>query len=303
MEPTALAALSADLTALVERAAPSVVRVEGRRRAAASGLVWSPDGVLVTAHHAVERDEEIEVGLPSGDTAVAEVVGRDPSTDLAALRVRASGLAAVDWPEAPAIGPGALVVGVTRPGRTPRAGLGVLARASGEWRPPQGGRLDRWLETTLDLHRGLSGGLAVTAAGAPLGLLSAGLVRGTAMVVPAATLRRVVKSLLAHGEVRRGYLGVATTPLSLPAALRAATGEEVALLVTAVEPDSPADRAGLRFADAILSFGGERLQEPGALLGLLAEDRIGDAVVLRVLRGGDVLEVAVTIGTRDRRRT
>jgi S1-C subfamily serine protease len=301
METTSLAALSTELTALVERFAPSVVRVEGRRRQASSGVVWSAD-VVVTAHHAVERDEELEVGLPSGEVAPAEVIGRDPTTDLAALRLRAQGLTAVAWPaEDPALSAGALVAGVSRPGRTARATLGILARASGEWRAPRGGRIDRWLETTLELHRGLSGGLAVSAAGAPLGLLTSGLVQRTAMVVGAATLRRVVDALVADGEVRRGYLGVATTPLPLPPALRAATGEEVALLVTAVEPGSPAERAGLRFADAILSFGGERLQEPASLLSLLAEERIGEAVTLALLRGGEVREVTVTVGVRERR--
>lgn len=301
METTPLAALSAELTALVERSALSVVRVEGRRRQAASGVAWSAD-VVVTAHHAVERDEELEVGLPDGDVTPAEVIGRDPTTDVAALRVRARGLTAVAWPaEDPTLTAGALVAGVSRPGRTARAALGIVARTSGEWRAPRGGRIDRWLETTLDLHRGLSGGLAVSAAGAPLGLITSGLVHRTAMVVGAATLRRVVGALLADGEVRRGYLGVATTPLPLPPALRAATGEEVALLVTAVEPGSPAERAGLRFADAILSFGGERLQEPASLLSLLAEERIGAAVTLTLLRGGEVREVTVTVGVRERR--
>jgi S1-C subfamily serine protease len=303
METTpVLETLSSALTALVERLAPSVVRVEGRRRAAASGVVWSADGVVVTAHHALERDEELEVGLPGGEAAAGEVIGRDPTTDLAAVRVRASGLAAVEWPDAPALAPGALLVGLTRPGQTPRAGLGVVARAAGEWRAPGGGRIDRWIETSLDLHRGFSGGLAASAAGAPLGLLSAGLARGAALVVPAETLRRVVKALLAHGEVRRGWLGVTTTPVRLPARLREETGEEVALLVTGVEPDSPAERAGLLFADAILAFGGERLQEPSALLALLAEDRIGDAVSLRVLRGGAARDVTVTVGARPGRR-
>jgi S1-C subfamily serine protease len=304
MEMPAFESLSSELTATVERLAASVVRVEGRRRSAASGLVWSADGVIVTAHHALERDEEIEVGLPTGDVTGGEVIGRDPTTDLAALRVRASGLAPVDWPAAPgpALAPGVFVLGITRPGRTARAGLGVVARAAGEWRAPRGGRIDRWIETSLDLHRGLSGGLAATAAGAPIGLLSAGLARGTALVLPAETLRRVVKSLLAHGEVRRGWLGVATTPVRLPANLREQTGEEVALLVTGVEHDSPAERAGLLFADAILAFGGERLQDPGALFALLAEDRIGDAVALRVLRAGQAREVTVTVGARPGRR-
>jgi serine protease DegQ len=127
-------------------------------------------------------------------------------------------------------------------------------------------------------------------------------VRGSAMIVPAATLRRVAKALLAHGEVRRGYLGIATLPVSLSEAVAAATGEEVALLVSRVEPESPAARAGLLLGDAIVSVGGERLQDPGELLALLSEDRIGDTVALRLVRAGEVREVPITVGARERGR-
>ncbi|WP_242372891.1 MULTISPECIES: S1C family serine protease [Anaeromyxobacter] len=297
MEAHTLSALSDELTALVRLAQEHVVRVEGRRGRAASGVAWSADGIVVTAHHVLDRDEEIDVGLPSGETAVAEVVGRDPTTDLAALRLRGGGIAPAPWTDAP-LAAGSLVLGVTRPGKSPRVGLGLVARAAGEYRGGRGGRIDRFLETTLALHPGVSGGLAVSAGGAPLGLLSAGLVRGSAMIVPPATLRRVVKSLLAHGEVRRGYLGLATMPVPLPAPLRAATGEHVALLVTRVEPESPAERAGILLGDALLSFGGDTLQDPSELLGLLAEDRIGDAVPMKLLRAGEVRDVTVTVGAR-----
>lgn len=297
MEALTLSALSDELAAIVRAAEAHVVRIEGRRGRAASGVVWSADGIVVTAHHVLDRDEEIDVGLAAGESAVAEVVGRDPTTDVAALRVRGAGLSPAAWSDA-ALAPGALVVGVTRPGKSPRAELGVVARAAGEYRGGRGGRVDRFLETTLPLHPGVSGGLAVSAKGAPIGLLSSGLVRGSAMVLPPETLRRVVKSLLAHGEVRRGYLGLATLPVSLPAPLRAATGEHVALLVTRVEPESPAARAGILLGDALLSFGGDTLQDPSELLALLAEDRIGDAVPMKVLRAGEVRDVTVTVGAR-----
>ena len=120
------------------------------------------------------------------------------------------------------------------------------------------------------------------------------------MAIPPATLRRVVRGLLAHGEVRRGYLGLATIPVPLAPELRAATGEHVALLVSRVEPDSPAARAGILLGDALLSFGGETLQDPSELLTLLAEDRIGDAVPMKLLRAGEVREVQVTVGARAR---
>jgi S1-C subfamily serine protease len=178
-----------------------------------------------------------------------------------------------------------------------------VARSAGEYRAFRGGRIDRYLETSLDLHPGLSGALALAPGGAALGLVTTGLVRGAAMVVPQMTLRRVVKSLLAHGEIRRGYLGIATHPVVLPPEAQARTGEELALLVARVEPDSPAARAGILLGDAILAVGAERLQDPGELWALLAEDRIGEAVTLQVLRGGEPREVQVTVGTRPARRT
>lgn len=294
--PDPLVSLSDRLQSLVEHASPHVVRVEGRR-SPSSGVAWSSDGLVVAAHHTLDRDEEIGIGLASGETATAEVVGRDPSTDVAVLRMKGGGLVPVEWSDA-ALAAGGLVVSVSRPGRVPRASLGMVARAAGEWRAPTGGKLDRYLETTLELRPGLSGALVLSAAGGAAGIATAGLLRGAALVVDAVTLRRVVKSLLAHGEIRRGYLGLASFPVPLPAALRERTGEEIALLVTRVEPGSPAERAGLFLGDAILSFGGETLQDPGALLAFLSEDRIGDAVPLRILRAGEVREVSVTVGAR-----
>lgn len=295
--PDPLVSLSTRLQALVEQGSPHVVRVEGRGRSASSGVAWSSDGLVVATHHSLDRDEEIGIGLPSGETSAAEVLGRDPSTDLAVLRVKGGGITPVEWGEA-ALSPGALVLAVSRPGRSPRAELGVVARAAREWRAPTGGKLDRYLETTLELRPGLSGALVLAADGTPAGLATSGLVRGAALVVDAATLRRVVKSLLAHGEIRRGYLGIASFPVPLSAALRDRTGEEVALLVTRVEVGSPAERAGLLLGDAILSFGGETLQDPGELLAFLTEDRIGDALPLRILRAGEVRELPVTVGAR-----
>ncbi len=301
METDVLRDLSSRTTALVAVASAHVVRVEGRHRGPASGVVWSADGVVVTASHALERDEEIGVALPSGQEAQAEVLGRDPTTDLAAIRVRAQDLPPASFGEAEGLAAGALVLAVSRPGRSPRASLGIVARAAGEWRAPTGGRVDRYLETTLDLHPGLSGALALGADGAALGIATAGLLRGTAMIVPASTLRRVVKSLLAHGGVRRGYLGVAMVPVRLPAALAEAAGQAEALLVSAVEPESPAARAGLLLGDALLALGGARLAEPSDLLPALEEERIGQPLTVRLVRAGEVREVTVTLGARGER--
>jgi S1-C subfamily serine protease len=136
MEADALATLSSRIAALVAERSAHVVRVDGRRRGPASGVVWSADGLVVTSSHAVERDEELEVGLPSGDSAEAELVGRDPTTDLAVVRVRATGLSAVEWAGAtPAAGE--IVLALSRPGRSPRAAIALLARAAGESGAPR----------------------------------------------------------------------------------------------------------------------------------------------------------------------
>jgi S1-C subfamily serine protease len=295
-----LTTLSRRTAALVAERAPHVVRVEGRRRGPASGVVWSADGLVVTAHHVLERDEEVELGLPSGETVTAEVVGRDPTTDLALLRAKATGLAAPDWVDPGSASPGELVLALSRPGKNVRASLGIVARTAGEWRTGAGGKIDRYLETSVELAPGMSGSLVVGAGGAALGVASAGLVRGTVMVVPPLTLRRVVGSLAAHGGVRRGYLGVATFPVRL-GALAARCGQPHALLVSAVEPASPAERGGLLVGDALLALGGAPVAEPGDLLPLLEEDRIGQPVAARIVRGGEVRELTVTMGARGER--
>jgi len=293
--------LSERLAALAEDGGRSVVRVEARR-APASGVVWSPDGVVVTAHHNVEWDEDIEVGLPDGSSVKAELVGRDPSTDLAVLRLQASGHSAPAWAEPDALKPGHLLLSLSRPGRALRVGLAPLARAAGDWRAPTGGKLDRYLEADLPLHPGFSGALVLDLAGRAMGLATAGLARGTALVVPLPTLRRVVGQLLAHGQVRRAFLGVATVPVRLPASLEKAAGQAGALLVTAVEEGTPAARGGLLLGDALLSFGGTPLSHPGDLLPLLEEERIGQAVALRLVRAGEVRELSVAVGARERGR-
>jgi S1-C subfamily serine protease len=297
MDADPLVTLARRTAALVAERSPHVVRVEGRHRGPGSGVVWSGDGLVVTANHVLEREEELEVGLPDGGSVPAEIVGRDPSTDLALLKLAATGLAPAPWSdEAPA--PGEVVLALSRPGKSPRAALGILARAAGEFRAAGGGRIDRWLETSLELAPGLSGGLAVAASGAAAGLVTAGLVRGAVLVVPPSTLRRVTSALVAHGGVRRGFLGVATFPVRLGAAAAARAGQPGALLVSAVVEGSPADRAGLLLGDALLSLDGAPVRHAGDLLPLLEEERIGQPLPVRLLRAGEVREVPVTVGAR-----
>lgn len=285
------------LAALVERTAPAVVRVDGRRRGAASGVAWSTD-VVVTAHHSLDRDEDVGIGFADGTTATATLAGRDPGTDLAALRVAGGGLEAASWADANGVKVGHLVLAVSRPGRSVQATVGMVSAVADAWRTPSGGKVDRYLQTDLALHPGFSGSALVDPAGRVRGVNTAGLLRGTATAVPAATVRRVVESLLAHGEVRRGYLGIGAQPVPLPADVEQRTGQAAALLVSSVQPDSPAARAGLMLGDVLMALDGHALGHPADLLPLLDEDRIGATVRARLLRAGEVREVEVVLGTR-----
>ena len=292
--------LSAAAAAAVESAGPAVVRVEARRRGPSSGIAWSPEGVIVAAHHNVEWDEDVTIGLHDGTMARASVAGRDPTTDIAVLRASSGLPAGPEW-AADATKVGHLVLALTRPGRTVRASLGIVHALGDEWRTSAGGRVDRYLQTDIDVSPGFSGGLLVDLAGRALGMTNAGLVRGASLALPPATLRRVVESLLAHGQVRRGFLGIATIPVRLPAGVEKAAGQPGGLLVTSVQEDTGAGRAGLLLGDVLVAVDGHGLSSPGDLLPFLEEDRIGTAVPVRIVRAGELRDVTVTVGAREPR--
>jgi len=291
-----LVELSGELAAAVEAAAPSVARVEVRLRTASSGVVWSADGVIVASHHAVDAEEDVPLGLEDGRTIKARVVARDPATDLAVLRAEATGLVVPRWNGSAMPRVGHLVVGVSRPGRTARAHLGVVSAAAGEWRTPAGGRLESYVETDIEPHAGFSGGLLVGADGSALGQTTAGLLRGAGMAVPTAALRRVVEKLLAHGRVRRGYLGIGTQTIAM---VPPASGQTSALIVLSVQPGSPASKAGLLVGDVLLRAADERLTHPGALVPSLDEERVGHELPLRILRAGEERDVTVVVGEKE----
>ena len=158
------------------------------------------------------------------------------------LRAEAAGLVAPQWGEGRAPRVGHLVLGLSRPGRSARAHLGIVSAVAGEWRTPAGGRLESYVETDIDPHPGFSGGLLLGADGKALGVTTAGLLRGAGMAVAVPSLRRVVEALLAHGRMRRGYLGLGTQTIAM---VPPQAGQTVALIVLSVQPDSPAAKAGL----------------------------------------------------------
>lgn len=290
--------LSAALAATVEAAGPAVVRVEARRRLPASGIVWSAEGVIVTAHHVVRHDENIGVGLHGGRSAPATLVGRDPATDLAVLQAEAEDLEPAHWAEIDDMRAGHLVLALGRPGQTVQATLGIVSALGQSWRTPAGGKLDHYLQTDVVMYPGFSGGPLVGASGQVLGLNTSALLRGTSLAVPTSTVSRVVETLLAHGRMRRGYLGIGIQPVHLPSALAQEVGQETGLLLMQVKPGGPADEAGLLMGDTLVTLDGQPLPHHDALLALLAGDRVGTSVPVRVVRAGQIHDLQVVIGQK-----
>jgi serine protease DegQ len=295
---SALFALSNDLAGAVEQIAPSVVYVDASPRRDASGLVLDEHSV-VTVDHILDRDEDIELILAGNARCSADVIGRDPTTDLALLRSRAS-LAPAARTDLDELKIGHIVLAIARDeDGAPGASLGVVSALDGPWRTWRGGQIDRFLRPDLSMYPGFSGGPLVDANGKVLGINTWGLSRRTALTIPFSTVERVVAQLRSGG-VRRGYLGIALQAVRIPDALRALHDirSEGAVIVIDVAAGEPADRAGLVMGDVILALGGHPIEDADDLQRALAGDSVGTTQTLRVLRGGTPIEVSVTVGER-----
>jgi len=301
--------LSQALAASVQSAAPSLVRVDAGRRPAATGAVWAP-GVVVTVAHPLGEDSELTIGFESGRTAHATLAGRDPSIDLAVLRVDAQEMTPAGFGDLAALRVGHLALAAARPGRTVRAALGVVSAIGDSYRTSAGGRVEHYLEAAIPLPAGFAGGLLLRAAGsgtaagesgsAPvLGLLTPGLVRGAVVALPFVTLQRVVATLLERGHVERGFLGIGSYPGDLPAGLAGSLGQRQALVVVSIAAGSPAERAGLLLGDVVVALDGRPVRHVRDLIELLDEERIGAEARLKIVRAGSLSELPITIGARN----
>ena len=194
--------LSEALADAVDSAAGGLVRIEGRDRLPATGIVWDADGLIITSHHVPERDENINVGFEDGEVVTAELVGRDSATDQALLRTAKRGQFVPIWAKSEDLRVGHLALALGRRGATPRATMGIISALGKSWRTPAGGQIDRYLQTDIVMYPGFSGGQLVDSQGRFVGLNSSALVRGVSITVPAPTLTRVVADLVNHGSVR-----------------------------------------------------------------------------------------------------
>ena len=293
---TALPQFSEELAETVASVGRSVVRVEGRGRLPASGILWTEDGIVVTADHVLERDNNIRTGLPNGETVGATLIGRDPMTDLAALQVEIKGLNP-PRPGAPeGIRVGNLVLALGRPGRTVQATLGIVSALDEGWQTPAGGRIGHWLQSDVVMLPGFSGGPLADSSGHVVGMNTSAMLRGVNVSVPISTIQAVVETLLAHGRIRRGYLGVGFHMVRLPEEVQ--LEQETGLLVVSVEKDSAAEQGNLLLGDTIVSLNGEPVRHPDDLMALLGSDSVGTKTSVRIVRAGEVQEMHLTIGER-----
>ena len=303
-QSTALSDFSDQLAGVVARIARSTVTVAARPRQSATGILWNAgqETIVLTADHVVETEDDITIRLPDGRETKAKLIGRDPGSDLAALRITGEfGSESVAAEGAEGVKVGHLVVAVGRPGADgPRVSFGVVSAIDGPRRSWQGSELEGVIYPDVTFYPGFSGGPLVDLQGRVVGLNSSHLTRANAAAIPVATLRRVATTLLTHGRVKRGYLGVSTQPVPLPQALAQKLGvsQETALLVASVEPGSPAEQAGVLLGDLLVSVGGQPATQVEALRSQLGPDKLGQALALKVLRGGEPRDMSVTIAER-----
>jgi S1-C subfamily serine protease len=294
-----LATLSDDLAAAVERVGRSVVAVNGRRRFPASGLAWAPDRVL-TAAHVLERDTDLSITTPDNVQHTAHIVGGDRASDMALLRIDGATLSPIEH-GAGDVASGHLVLAVGRPGTpSPIASFGVVSSAGGAWRTAQGAVLDAYLRADVALLPGLSGGALADVQGRVVGMLSSQLAGGDPVAIPIRTLDGLIQRILSGGSLKRAYLGVSTQPVELQEGLRQRLGlaQQSGLMLLGLEPGAPADRAGLLLGDIVLSIGGRGIEDGEALQMALGPDAIGNVTLVKIIRGGQLVDVNVTPAER-----
>jgi S1-C subfamily serine protease len=294
--------LSNALASATEQAAATVVAVHSEPRGSASGVVWRP-GIIVTSEHALRRDEEIRVTLPNGSVAPATLVGRDPSTDLAVLKCSeaTSAIATANTGDAKSLKPGSLILAV---GRTrvsgPVAAFGAVSLVANERKTWTGVSLSPYVRLDVSIQPTAVGGAVVDAAGKTFGIITPRFGRFGSTLTPAATVNSVVETLLEKGRIPRGYLGVGLQPVRLPEALRQTLKREerTAAIVLEIEPDSPANKAGLMIGDIIVSLGGDKVTRLEDIHSKLHGSAIGKPFAIGFVRGGALQTAEINVAER-----
>lgn len=288
--------LSEILTLAIERAAPGILRVEGRRGYPLSGVAWSEE-VVVTSRRAVEWETGIGVAGEGDGRWAATFAGEDPRSDLAVLRVEGGGLSPAARAGTADARVGQVVLMAGRPGRGVRASLGIVSQWPGEgggW----AGFSEPLLHSDAQQFPGYSGGPLLNEAGEAMAMNSSAFSHLGNAALPLERVGRVVGEILEHGRVRSGYLGITGQRVRLPDEVQRELGQRTGVLVTQVEPGAPAAAGGLALGDTLTAMGGAPVRFPAELAARLDASLIGRELPVRALRGGRLEEFTVVVGER-----
>lgn len=278
----------------IEKAAQSVAFVREGGRVGVSGTIWKDD-LVVTTEHTIHGQKELNLVLPGGESTTATVIGRDPSTDIAVLRLAQPTSAKAEFADLKKIRVGHLVLAI---GRRVSDGMvatqGMISAVGGQWRTWRGGRVDLFLRLELLPFTGFSGGPLVDAEGRVIGINTSGP-RRSVTTLPSSTVNRVIEQVLTSGHVKRGFIGVALQPVPLHQRTKDVRQSNRGLLTVMVEPNSPAEKAGLLVGDILVGLQGEALNSAHDLQSALDVEQIGKTFTVSVLRGGKTEDISVQI--------
>ena len=292
---TALKELSDSLAERTSAARAFVAEIRFGHSSHRSGTLWRPD-VVVTSEQSLPKSDSFEVTVSGGEPARAALAGRDPGTNVAVLKLDKSLPGALPARTDPQPGAVAVAFGADGYGGV-AARFGIISSVAPEWRSRAGGKIDKRIALDLALSHREDGGPVVDAEGQLFGISTLGH-GDTVLVIPPETVERSVATLLSHGRVERGWLGVALQPVAIPDAWQQAADEKTGLMVMSAAEGSPAAAAGLQPGDILLKVDGARANHVRELAACLGSDSIGREVELGLLRAGARVSLRATIAAR-----
>jgi len=292
--------LSESMANAAEKAGKYTVLVDARRRMPASGIAISKDTIL-TAGHVVEKEEDIRILFSDGSEAKARLIGRDPGTDLAVLKLDATSAS----PAAAAKNParvGEFVLAIGRPSEDGiESSFGTVNKIGGPIRTGRGGMLEKYIKTDVVSYPGFSGGPLINGEGEMYGINTSGFgMGGEAVTIPADVALKIADTLAKHGKIKRGYIGIRSQTVNLPVETKSQLNreQETGLLVVGIEKDSPAEKSGLIVGDILVGVAGEAVEHHDELFTRLSGDVVGKSTPMDILRGGKLQTVNVVVGER-----
>lgn len=292
--------LSEAMAKAAEQAGKYTVLVDARRRFPASGIAFAGDMIL-TAAHVVEREEDIRILLGDGSELTARLAGRDPGMDLAVLKLDSASASPATVAQTPAR-VGELVLAIGRPSRNGiESSFGSVNAIGGPVRTGRGGMLDAYIKTDVVSYPGFSGGPLINGEGQALGINTSGFGGGgEAITIPVDLAWKTAETLAKHGKIKRGYLGIRSQTVNIPAEGQGQLKreQETGLLIVGMEKESPAEKGGMMVGDILVGVAGAAVGHHDELFIRLSGDVVGKATAMEILRGGKLQTVNVVVGER-----